>query len=128
MKKMVSKSISKKKFSFIIFYRFIKRNKQFVYQRDIPDTACLSEVCENAELMAKSFRTQKFGHPTNPQGIAEKFSCNSNLNKMHKNHLGKLSACQNHSIMRFWFAVIVTWIDASESSGDDEFEYISLRE
>ena len=40
--------------------------------------------------------------------------------------------------MRFWFAVIVKWIDASEfavivkwidpseSSGDDESEYISL--
>ena len=67
----------KEKIYFIIFYRFIKRNKQFVYQRDIPDTTCLCEVCENAELMTKSFRTQKFGHPTNPQGIAEKFSCNS---------------------------------------------------
>ena len=58
--------------SFAVFYRFMKRHKQFVYQRDIPETSCLCEVCENAAMMAKALRKEKSGHPTNAHDIVEK--------------------------------------------------------
>ena len=40
-------------FTFLKFYQFIKKKKQFIFQRDIPDTSCLCEICENATLMAQ---------------------------------------------------------------------------
>ena len=51
------KGIFKEKFgeplTFLNFYQFIKKKKQFIFQRDIPDTSCLCEICENATLMAQ---------------------------------------------------------------------------
>lgn len=41
---------SEEDLSFSVFYHFIKRKKQFIFQRDIPDTSCLCEVCENAAM------------------------------------------------------------------------------
>ena len=41
------------------FYQFIKKKKQFIFQRDIPDTSCLCEICENATLMAKAIPKEK---------------------------------------------------------------------
>jgi len=38
--------------SFSQFYCFINSKKQIILQKDIPDTSCLREVCENASLMA----------------------------------------------------------------------------
>ena len=37
----------------------MKKKKQFVFQRDIPDTSCLCEICEKATLMAKAIRKEK---------------------------------------------------------------------
>ena len=50
----------------------MKKKKQFVFQRDIPDTSCLHEICENATLMAKAIRKEKKSHPTTPHDLAEK--------------------------------------------------------
>ena len=69
---------------FAVFYRFMKRHKQFVYQRDIPETSCLCEVYENAAMMAKALRKEKSGHPTNAHDIVEKYSCDSNDPKCMK--------------------------------------------
>ena len=60
--------------SFGIFSRLIRRKKQFVYQRDIPDTSYLCEACENPAMMAKVIRKKKSCHPTNPT-ILSKNSC-----------------------------------------------------
>ena len=70
--------------SFNIFYRFIKRKKQFVYQRDIPDTSCLCKVCENVAMMSEAFLKQKSDHPTNAH-IVEKYSHDSDDPKCLKN-------------------------------------------
>ena len=56
----------------------MKRHKKFVYQRDIPETSCLYEVCENAAMMTKALRKEKSGHPTNAHYIVGKYSCDSN--------------------------------------------------
>ena len=42
--------------SFTWFYHFIKGKKQIILQKDIPETSCLCEICENASLMAKAVR------------------------------------------------------------------------
>ena len=49
--------------TFTKFYQFIKKKKQFIFQRDIPDTSCLCKICKNATLMAKAIQKEK-GHPT----------------------------------------------------------------
>ena len=60
--------------SFGIFSRLIRHKKQFVYQRDIPDTSYLCEACENAAMMAKVIRKKKSCHPINPT-ILSKNTC-----------------------------------------------------
>ena len=51
--------------------------KQFIFQRDIPETSCICEVCENAEMMAKGMRKSKPSHPVNAHDIVERYSCDS---------------------------------------------------
>ena len=45
--------------TFTKFYQFIKKKKQFIFQRDIPYTSCLCEICENTTLMAKAIGKEK---------------------------------------------------------------------
>ena len=45
--------------SFSCFYNFIKKHKQVVYQRDIPASSCLCEICENDSLMGKTLNRLK---------------------------------------------------------------------
>ena len=45
--------------TFTKFYQFIKKKKQFIFQRDIPDTSCLCEICGNTTLMAKAIGKEK---------------------------------------------------------------------
>ena len=51
--------------------------KQFVYQRENPETSCLCEICENAALMGKAARRYKRDHPTDTNNIEERYCCNS---------------------------------------------------
>lgn len=46
--------------SFAVFYRFIKNKKQFIFQRDIPDTSCLCEICEKCRNDGKRFEEGLF--------------------------------------------------------------------
>ena len=52
--------------SFSCFYNFIKKHRQFVYQRDIRASSYLCEICENNSLMGKALNRSKDikGHPT----------------------------------------------------------------
>ena len=65
--------------SFSCFYNFIKKHKQFVYQRDIPASSCLCEIRENASLMGKAINRLKDikGYPTIVYDIVEKYCFNS---------------------------------------------------
>ena len=47
----------------------MKRKKQFVFQRDIPNISWLWETCEHPALMTKAIRRQKAGHSVNVNGI-----------------------------------------------------------
>ena len=59
--------------SFSCFYNFIKKHRQFVYQRDIRASSYLCEICENASLMGKALNRSKDikGHPTMVHDIVE---------------------------------------------------------
>ena len=68
------------KLSFRQLYGFIKSRKQYIYNKDIPHSACLCEICENATYFMKGLN-QKLPKenqlPANPHDIVERFSCDS---------------------------------------------------
>lgn len=74
--------------SFAVFYRLIKNKKQFIFKRDIPDTSCLCEICENAEMMAKGLRKVYSSHAVNAHDIVEKYSCDSDDPQCMMDHCG----------------------------------------
>ena len=41
------------KLSFCQLHEFIKSNKEYIYNKNIPYTACLCEICENAAYFMK---------------------------------------------------------------------------
>ena len=44
-----------KKIKFHQLYEYIKSNMEYVYNRDIPQSFCLCEICENVCFVAKAF-------------------------------------------------------------------------
>ena len=42
-----------KKIKFHQLYEYIKSNREYVYNRDIPQSSCLCEICENVCCIAK---------------------------------------------------------------------------
>ena len=56
---------------------FIKIEKQFVYQRCIPETSCLCQAFENIVLIGKALRRYKCDHPTSANHIEDKYCCHS---------------------------------------------------
>ena len=69
------------KLSFRQLYEFIKQNKEYVFNRDIPHATCLCEICENAVYFMKGLNNwlpkSSEQLPTNPHDIVERFSCDS---------------------------------------------------
>lgn len=41
-----------RKIKFHELYRFLKSHKEYVYNKDIPQSSCLCEICENAVFVA----------------------------------------------------------------------------
>ena len=65
-----------KKLSFAKLYNFFKAHKQYIWNKNIPESSCLCEICKNACLLAKGINKHlKFNLPTTPHGLVEKFSC-----------------------------------------------------
>ena len=49
-----------------------------MYNRDIPQSSCLCEVCENVCLLAKVINNSRnVDLLTNPHDLVEKYACNS---------------------------------------------------
>ena len=38
---------------FSVLYRFLKAHKQYTFNKNIPQNACLCEICENVVLLSK---------------------------------------------------------------------------
>ena len=56
---------------------FIKIHPEFVYNKDIPQSSCLCDVCENAVFVAKSIGTFKNDVPNNLDDLVETYSRSS---------------------------------------------------
>ena len=72
-----------RKISFRHFHEFIKANKQYVFNKDIPHATCLCEICENVVDFMQALNQhlpKELILPTNPHDIVEKFSCSSGNN------------------------------------------------
>jgi len=69
------------KLSFRQLYDFIKQNKEYVFNKNIPHATCLCEICENAVFFMKGINNQLKKYfpnlPTNPHDSVERFSCDS---------------------------------------------------
>ena len=78
--------------SFIQLYNYLKRHKQYIFNRDIPHGSYLCEICENGVLMAKiiskALKNDMKDVPANPHDTVEYISCDSN------NENGILNECE----------------------------------
>ena len=70
--------IFEKELTFRQLNKFPKQHKEFVFNKDIPQTSCLCEICENLTFLAKSI-SSKVNIPieTNVHSLVEVFSCDS---------------------------------------------------
>ena len=86
-----------KELPFRLFYQFIRENKEYVYNEEMPHFSCLCEVCENGALLAKGLerecQAQKI--PTNPHSIVEQYSCNSSSEDCM---IGDCEDCPSHGL------------------------------
>ena len=67
-----------KKIEFHQLYKYIKSNKEYVYNRDVPHLSCLCEICENFCFVAKALnkKTKSCNMvPTDSHSLAEKYTC-----------------------------------------------------
>ena len=65
-----------KKLKFHQLYEYVKSNREFVYNRDIPRSSCLCEICKNVCFVAKAFN-KKSRAVTWCHSLAEKYTGNS---------------------------------------------------
>ena len=100
-------------------YKYIKSQKQLVLQKDIPDTSCLCEVCENTCLMAKSLKRLKPGHPTDPHKITELYCCDSANTECIT---GQCEECRPSKVLNEWNenAENASSSESSNAESDDE--------
>ena len=72
-------SVFQRKLSFGQLYHFIKTHKQYIFNKNIPHSSCLCEVCENTCLLATGInKSLNLSIPTNPHDLVERYSCDSN--------------------------------------------------
>ena len=63
-------------------HEYIKSNREYVYNRDIPQSPYLCEICENVCFIAKALNKKIKSCdmvPTDPHSLAEKYTCDSSL-------------------------------------------------
>ena len=66
-----------KKISFRQLYDFVKNHPEFVFNRDIPHSPSLYEICENVVYLSKTLAQNGKDLPSNLRDLVEKFSCDS---------------------------------------------------
>ena len=70
--------IFNKKWTFHQLYKFPKDHKEFVFNKDIPQTSCLSEKCENLTFLAKYISPKlNLSIQTNIHPLSEAYYCDS---------------------------------------------------
>jgi len=66
-----------RKISFRQLYGFVKDHPELVFNRDIPHSSCLCEICENVVYLSKALAQNGKDLPTNPHDLVDQFSCDS---------------------------------------------------
>ena len=69
-----------KKIKFHQLYKYSKSNREYVYNKDIPQSSCLCEICKNVCFVAKALNKKIRSCnmvSTDPHSLAEKYTCNS---------------------------------------------------
>ena len=106
-------------------YEFLKSHKEYVFNKNIPQSSCLCEICENIVFVAKGINKALIYNekalPTNPHDIVEKLSCDSS------SQLCMLETCEtcetSHlSINDFKNGENIT-TSSNDSSEDEETDY-----
>ena len=103
-------------------YKFLKKHKEYKWNRDICHESCVCEVCENSRLFLKAVNKKlkkdapKF--PTTAREIAEDYSCNrDNLDCM----MGNCMNCPKLEVpLEFFQKNRVTNDESEEVSTDNE--------
>ena len=73
-------SFGKKKIKLHQLYEYINSNREYVYNRDIPQSSCLCEICEIVCFVVKALNKKIKSCnmvPTDPHSLAEKYTCDS---------------------------------------------------
>ena len=71
-----------KQLTFRQMYEMIKVHKKYVSNRDIPQSTCLCDICENSVYLVKGINIKlpkDMQLPTNPHDLVETFSCVSSF-------------------------------------------------
>ena len=69
-----------KKIKFHQLYEYIKSNREYVYNRHIPQSSCFCEICGDVCFVAKALNKKIKScnmEPTDPHSLAEKYTCDS---------------------------------------------------
>ena len=66
-----------KELTFSQLYGILKANKEYSFKKNIPQSSCLCEICENTTLLARGLnKALETSLPTNPHDVVEKYTCN----------------------------------------------------
>ena len=80
---------------FSVLYRFLKKHKQYIFNKNIPQNACLCKICEKAILLSKVVSNLvPVKILTDPNTIVEHYSCDSNLSCC----MQRCDKCKNHGL------------------------------
>ena len=69
-----------KKIKFHQLCEYIKSNREYAYNRDIPQLSCFCEICENVCFIVKALNKKIMSCkvvPADPHSLAEKYTCGS---------------------------------------------------
>ena len=92
-----------RKLSFRQLNEFIKSNKQYIYNKNIPHATCLCEICENAVYFMKELNNwlpNRSEMSINPDDIAERFSCDSSFDVCMYSNCDECGSHQGDEIIR----------------------------
>ena len=112
-----------KKLTFRQLYDILKRNKQYIFNKKIPQWSCLCEICENAVFLVKGLNKKLFPECRLPETVNElvaKFSCSDAADCM----TSQCDECSSTQIETNHFnAELVLDADSSaDDSSDNENE------
>ena len=117
------KSNFEKKLTFRQLYDILKRNKQYIFNKKIPQWSCLCEICENAVFLVKGLNKKLFPEcrlPETVNKLVAKFSCSDAADCM----TSQCDECSSTQIETNHFnAELVLDADSSaDDSSDNENE------